>query len=209
MIFPFQTAFKKHGKMKSLRIVGLVLLLAVYSYTFFLMLQITLQYLPIDTDVAFLSIKQDYIHMAHYRIAFFVHVFSAIFALLAGLTQFSKYIKQKAMGLHRKAGWLYAGITILAAGPSGLIIGIYANGGWTSQLAFCLLAVLWVVFTFIAIQKIRKKQIVSHRKWMIRSYSLALSAITLRAWKYIIVVLFHPKPMDVYVIVAWLGWVTF
>ncbi|MEM9981103.1 MAG: hypothetical protein AAF734_01325 [Bacteroidota bacterium] len=30
---------------------------------------------------------------------------------------------------------------------------------------------------------------------------------TLRAWKYLIVWFFQPRPMDVYRIVAWLGWV--
>ena len=42
---------------------------------------------------------------------------------------------------------------------------------------------------------------------MIRSFALTLSAITLRLWKYLIVLAFQPRPMDVYHIVAWLGWV--
>jgi hypothetical protein len=42
---------------------------------------------------------------------------------------------------------------------------------------------------------------------MVRSYALTLSALTLRAWKLGLVLAFHPKPMDLYMIVAWLGWV--
>jgi hypothetical protein len=42
---------------------------------------------------------------------------------------------------------------------------------------------------------------------MIRSYALTLSAISLRLFKYIIVFIWHPLPMDTYRIVAWLGWV--
>jgi hypothetical protein len=42
---------------------------------------------------------------------------------------------------------------------------------------------------------------------MYRSYALTLSAISLRVFKLVIVALFHPNPMDVYVLVAWLGWV--
>jgi hypothetical protein len=45
----------------------------------------------------------------------------------------------------------------------------------------------------------------THREWMLRSYALTLSAITLRAWKYLIVFAFEPPPMDVYRLVAWLG----
>ena len=167
------------------------------------MVKITLQYVPIKTDVAFLAIKQNYIHLTHYRIAFFIHVFSAILVLLAGFTQFSKKIRSKFPTLHKRMGYLYVIVTLFLAGPSGFIIGIYANGGLSSQIAFCLLSVLWIVFTLIALLKILKKQVLSHRVWMIRSFSLALSAITLRAWKYILVAVFHPKPMDVYQVVAW------
>ena len=46
----------------------------------------------------------------------------------------------------------------------------------------------------------------AHRRWMLRSFALALSAITLRAWKLALVMAFHPRPRDVYRIVAWLGW---
>ncbi|MCB0396801.1 MAG: DUF2306 domain-containing protein [Flavobacteriales bacterium] len=191
----------------TLRLLRTISLMTVYGYCLYLMVAITLQYIPIKTDVAFLAIKQDYVHMTHYRIAFFIHVFVSILALLAGFTQFSKGLRRKYPALHRKAGWLYAGVIILLAGPSGLVIGIYANGGWPSRLAFCMLAVLWVVFTLFAIITARKRDMVAHRRWMIRSFALTLSAITLRAWKYFIVAAFHPRPMDVYQVVAWLGWV--
>ncbi|MDP1801355.1 MAG: DUF2306 domain-containing protein [Bacteroidota bacterium] len=170
------------------------------------MVKITLQYIPIKTDVAFLAIKQEYIHLIHYRIAFFIHVFSAIFVLLAGYTQFSKKIRSQFPVIHKRMGWLYVIVTLFLAGPSGFVIGMYANGGLSSKIAFCLLSVLWIIFTVIALLKILKKQVLLHRVWMMRSFSLALSAITLRAWKYILVLAFHPKPMDVYQIVAWLGW---
>lgn len=182
------------------------MLVIVYTYFLWLMIKITAQYWPIQPDVAFLSIKQDYVHLLHYLIAFFIHVFSSIFVLLAGYTQFSPRLRNYSPELHRWLGWLYIIVTLLFAGPSGFIIGIYANGGMSSRIAFCLLAFLWMLFTAIALFKIIKKQVSSHRAWMIRSFALALSAITLRAWKYLLVALFHPKPMDVYQVVAWLGW---
>jgi uncharacterized membrane protein len=171
------------------------------------MLGITLQYIPLNSDVAFLRIKQDYVQMPHYRVAFFVHVFTAIAVLPAGLTQFSKYIRKHFRNVHRGAGYVYTVVVLLLAAPSGFVIGLYANGGLSSQIAFCLLALLWACFTFKAVQAIRNKSISEHRRWMIRSFALALSAITLRAWKVAIVVALHPRPMDAYVVVAWLGWV--
>lgn len=170
------------------------------------MLQITLQYIPFDTDVAFLRIKQDYVQYAFYQWAFFIHAYTAILALPAGFTQFSSFIRIKMPRLHRWSGWMYALIILIFAAPSGLVIAYFANGGWTSQLAFCLLAILWFYFTLKAIQTAKKKDFIAHRNWMYRSFALTLSAITLRIWKYVIVWAFSPRPMDTYRIVAWLGW---
>jgi uncharacterized membrane protein len=184
--------------------VGILLLYAWFCY---LMLGITLQYIPFDTDVAFLRIKQDEIAILYYRLAFFTHVYLSILVLPAGFIQFFSYILKKFPRFHRLNGWIYL-ITILAfAGPSGLIMGFHANGGWSSQLAFCLLAILWIMFTALAGYYAIKKRFARHREMMYRSFALTLSAITLRAWKYILVALFHPRPMDVYRTVAWLGWV--
>jgi uncharacterized membrane protein len=182
------------------------LIYPVYAYFCVLMLLITLQYIPIDTDVAFLRIKQDYIGLWHYRVAFFAHVFTAPLCLLAGFTQFSKGLRRKWPRVHRVSGWIYVASVVLIAAPSGFVMGIYANGGWPSQIAFCVLGILWFVFTMQSLRKALQHDFEAHRAWMIRSFALAMSAITLRAWKYVLVALFEPRPMDVYMLVAWLGW---
>ena len=179
----------------------------LYSFCCFLLLKIKLQYVPIDFDVAFLRIKQQYIHHAHYKIAFYVHVFSAVFSLLAGFTQFSRVIRIKYVRLHRVVGFVYITSILFLAAPSGLMIGFYANGGLGSQIAFCLLAVLWFYFTLKAFLALKKREYTSHQIFMTRSFALTLSAITLRFWKYILVFIFQPRPMDIYQVVAWLGWV--
>jgi len=182
-------------------------LILIYLFFCYLMLQITLQYIPYNTDVAFLRIKQDVIEVPFYKIAFFTHVYTAIFVLIAGLTQFSSFIRKHFTKLHKMSGWIYAFTVIILAGPSGFFMAIYANGGMISQTAFCLLAILWIYFTALAIISAVNKDIKSHRKYMIRSFALTLSAITLRVWKYVLVYLFEPRPMDVYQLVAWLGWI--
>lgn len=182
-------------------------LLLLYFGFCVLMLQIVLQYLHLGTDTAFLGIKQDYIGISWYLPAFYVHVFTAILALPAGFTQFSKYIQKNYKQFHRINGRIYVFSILTLGAPSGFIIGLYANGGLSSQLAFCILAVLWFWFTLQAFINARNKNFVAHKIWMYRSFALTLSAITLRAWKWILIELFHPRPMDVYIIVAWLGWV--
>lgn len=168
---------------------------------------ITVNYIPYNTDVGFLRIKQQYISIDHWRIAFFIHVYSSIWALLAGFTQFSGKIKRNNPRLHRIMGYVYVTDILLITGPAGLLMGFYANGGPGSRIAFIMLAALWIFFTAMALIKAKQKDFKSHRQFMIRSYALTLSALTLRAWKYAINNSFELPPMDVYRVVAWAGWV--
>ena len=181
----------------------------LFSYLFFcwLMLRIVLQYIPAGTDTAFLGIKQDYIDIPFYLPVFYIHVFTAILALPAGLTQFSKYILKHHRTIHKINGRFYVTSIILLAGPSGFIMGIYANGGLPSKISFCILGALWIGFTWTAYQRARERKIIEHKAFMYRSFALTLSAITLRAWKYILISTLHPRPMNVYAVIAWLGWV--
>lgn len=177
-----------------------------YAYFSYLLLLITLQYIPYHTDVAFLRIKQDVIVFNHYKVAFFTHVYTSIFLMVFGAIQFSKYIQKKYVKLHRVSGRLYVGILLLLSGPSGLIMSYYANGGLVAQVSFLLLSSFWMFFTFLSFYFILKRQVIQHQKFAIRSFALTLSAISLRLFKYLLVLFFEPFPMDAYRIAAWSGW---
>lgn len=183
---------------------GLWLSLAFFTA---LMAGITLHYIPYNTDTGFLRIKQHYIHTDHWRIAFFIHVYASIWVLLAGFTQFSKALLRNRPRLHRTMGYIYTIDILLITGPTGLLMGFYANGGLISRIAFVMLACLWIFCTAMALHKARKRDFKAHRNFMIRSYALTLSAITLRAWKYAITNTIELPPMEVYRMVAWMGWV--
>ena len=176
------------------------------GYFTYLMLQITIQYVPIDFDTAFLRIKQDEIILKHYQIAFFIHVYTSIFVLILGLFQISNWFRKKYTKWHKLMGYFYIGLILLAASPSGLLIGYYANGGWVSQFGFMLLAILWFYFTLQAFRYVLKKDFVNHRKFMYRSFALTLSAITLRLLKLGIIKAWALPPMDTTRLIAWGGW---
>lgn len=171
------------------------------------MADITMAYIPYNTDIGFLQIKQQYIDIDHWRGAFFIHVYASMWVLFAGFTQFSKKMLKNNPRLHRTLGYIYVADVLLITGPAGLLMGFYANGGTVSRIAFVLLAVLWLFFTAMALIKAKQKNFKAHRQFMIRSYALTLSALTLRAWKYGITNTMSLPPMDVYRAVAWLGWV--
>jgi uncharacterized membrane protein len=172
------------------------------------MIKITGQYIPLKSDVAFLQIKQTEIsQISFYYPIFYAHVFSAIFVLLAGFFQFSSVLLKKSPATHRNIGKFYVFVVLLLSAPSGLFIGLFANGGLYSKISFVSLSILWFYFTLKGFTAIKNKNITQHKAFMLRSFALTFSAITLRFWKVILVYLFHPAPMDVYQIIAWLGWI--
>lgn len=184
-----------------------ILLIIGFGYFFWLMLKITLEYVPLDPNVSFLMIKQTEVQdRPEYLWFFYTHVYTSIFVLLAGfLAILRKDFRLK--NFHINAGKIYIFLILLFAAPSGIYMGIFANGGFLSKISFVILGSLWWFSTFTAYQLARQKKFKEHKQWMWRSFALTISALTLRIWKVIIVYLFHPNPMDVYQIIAWLGWI--
>ncbi len=194
------------GFFKSKRIIYRGVLFSAFIYFFGLMLKITLDYVPTSSNVSFLMIKQTevttrpaYLHL------FYIHVYSSIFALMAGFI--AVFSDQNQRYLHRFSGRIYVFLSLLFSSLSGVYIGVFANGGLVAKVSFVLLGLLWFYTTYRSYKEIIKRNVQQHKFWMWRSYALALSAITLRMWKVILVYLFHPNPMDVYQIIVWLGWV--
>lgn len=183
-----------------------VLYYGVVGFCTYLMLLITLQYIPIRYNVAFLNIKQEQIVQTHYKIAFFSHVYTSIFVLIAGITQFSTYLRKRFPMLHRTLGKVYIMLILGVAAPSGFVMGVYANGGISSKISFTLQAVLWFIFTYIALKKAKQHDWKQHKNFMLRSYALTLGALTLRILKPTLTYTFDLPPLDTYRIIAWAGW---
>jgi hypothetical protein len=176
-----------------------------------LMVGITLDYVPPRHDAGFLQIKEDYWPIFHWKAAFWVHVFTSLPVLLAGFTQFFDAFRSRGgwwIGrVHQWMGRSYGVLVCFISGPASLIMAFYANGGMSSRLAFTLLALGWMATTAMGWRTALSRHWRAHREWMIRSYALTLSALTLRAWKWALVGAFDLRPMDAYRLVAWLGFV--
>ena len=173
----------------------------------FLMVQLVVTYSSFDDQAGFLKEKQAYIHLPVWKTAFYVHVFTSILALMAGFTQFSARILAHHRWLHRLFGRVYAIVILLINFPAGLVMAVCANGGTTSRAAFLILDLLWFGFTLKAVLEARRGRISEHRDYMLRSYALTLSALTLRTWKIILTNTTDLPPETIYMIDAWLGFV--
>jgi len=192
--------------MKAFKQIGIWLVVIASGYFCYLMILITIQYIPYSTESAFLALKTNEVKLLYYRLAFHIHVYTSIFVLIIGFIQFSPYLRHKYPTIHRQLGKAYAGLILLLATPSGLIMGIHGNGGLGAQISFCIQAVLWFIFTYYAILAIKKGKVNVHRNYMMLSFALTLSAISLRLFKWIIVSSLQLRPMDTYQIVVWAGW---
>ena len=127
-----------------------------------------MNYIPYNTDVGFLRIKQQYIHIDHWRTAFFIHVYASMWVLFAGFTQFSKRLLRNNPRLHRTLGYIYVADVLLITGPGRIDDGFLCQWRHFSRIAFVSLALLWIFFTAMALIKARQKNFKAHRKYMIQ-----------------------------------------
>jgi uncharacterized membrane protein len=140
------------------------------------------------------------------RIAIYLHVFAAFFALALGPFQFSTRLRSARLSLHRWMGRLYLGIGVLLGGVSGLYIAFFAHGGPVAKAGFACLALAWLYTGLRAYLAIRARDIVEHRHWMVRNFALSFAAVTLRIW----VPLSFVAGLEfeaAYRAIAWLCWV--
>jgi uncharacterized membrane protein len=171
-----------------------------------LMIFITLPYLSFKLNVDFLITKQSIIHLKHWRYAFYLHITTSVFVLLAGSVQFSEYFLRNYKRVHRFIGKMYVFIILFISGPGALVMSFYANGTIVAKTSFVLLSVFWFLFTALAFYFAVKRNFVAHRKFMIRSYALTLSAITLRLYALILPHFTHMDGRDEYALIAWASW---
>lgn len=179
-----------------------------FLYAIYLLILLSLPYIHFKPGVDFLKTKQLVYHKFWWRWSFYVHVFSSPLVLLSGLLQFNTYFIFKFPSWHRNAGKLYLFCVLFLAAPSAFLMGLEANGGILAQLSFIVLSFLWFLYTILAYTSIRKRQVEKHGNFMLRSFSLALSAVSLRFYLY----LFYSfktniPPIELYVLASWLSWI--
>ncbi|GIP26327.1 hypothetical protein J23TS9_14570 [Paenibacillus sp. J23TS9] len=115
-----------------------------------------------------------------------VHVTFACIAMAAGLLNFSNRIFEKSRKFHRINGYVYLVSVLLVVMTSGYMAP-YATGGKISSMGFNVLNMIWLLITITALVQIKKKRIIRHRNWMIRSYAFCFTNMLI----HLITSLFH------------------
>jgi hypothetical protein len=68
----------------------------------------------------------------------------------------------------------------IRTGVGGLVLAPHSLAGPVGTVGFGLLAVLWVAFAATAFRAIRLRDIATHQRWMIWTFALTYTAVTLR-----------------------------
>jgi hypothetical protein len=115
-----------------------------------------------------------------YRLPLIAHVTGGLIATLAGVWQIWTGLNTQAMGVHPWTGRLY--VTGVLLGSSGALVLAPTSSlfGFAWAVALVCLAMAWLVTTGMALYGIRKRNVLLHKQWMIRSYIVTFGFVTFR-----------------------------
>ena len=150
-------------------------------------------------------------------VAFYAHIVMGGIALVLGPLQFWRGLRTRHPRVHRWTGRTYL-VAVAISSVAGLVIAVVNDAGFVGFFGFGTLAVLWFVTGWRAYRAIRRRDIDSHRAWMMRNFALTYAAVMLRIWLPLLIVfqvLVPPAPgtdfeavfANAYAVVPFLCWI--
>lgn len=147
-----------------------------------LLVKNTLPYFSFSNQFGFIEERAILFLKPIYKYCFYIHIFAGMFCIVAALTQFSSYILKQRRAIHIWMGKTYVFVVLVLGAPTGLYMSFFAKGSVWERLLFMFMAVYWFYSTAKGLQTIKVKNVIAHKNWMIRSYSMALTAVTFRVY---------------------------
>jgi len=108
-----------------------------------------------------------------------LHAGLGALALILGPWQFLPRLRRTRPGVHRLIGSSYL-IACLIAGGAGRVSSYGSTAGHAAGSGFTLLAIAWLLTSLTGAVLAVRGRFAAHRRWMVRSFALTLSAVTLR-----------------------------
>ena len=114
------------------------------------------------------------------RWALLLHIVGGSTALLLGLVQLWLGLTNRVAAAHRALGKLYV-LAILIGSTGGFYLAVTISGNLPYATGLFSLCVAWVITTSMAVFAIRRRDLLQHREWMIRSYAVTFAFVLFRA----------------------------
>jgi uncharacterized membrane protein len=142
-------------------------------------------------------------------IATLLHVLpGGVFLVLAPF-QFSSRIRNQHLRFHRWSGRVLV-LVGLTTGVTGLYFGLLEPyGGPGEAVVVALVGGLFLTALGKALQAIRRGEVMRHREWMIRAFTLALAIATVRVVGMVVGIVLAPAGLRFRTLLTlsmWLGW---
>jgi hypothetical protein len=115
-----------------------------------------------------------------YRLPLIAHVTGGLIATLAGIWQIWTGLNTQSMSVHPWTGRLYAAGVLLGSSGALVLAPTSSLFGFSWAVALVCLAIAWLATTGMALYGIRKRNVLLHKQWMIRSYIVTFGFVTFR-----------------------------
>jgi uncharacterized membrane protein len=149
------------------------------KYTLWLLLGLAAFFVFITNEVFLIAdyplYHQYRVHLIADRYLIFPHALFGTLALLSGPVQFSTRLRRRYLSFHRILGRLYV-LSVVSAAVLAMII----SAGHPLFAGTVVQASAWIICTLAAFLTARNRHIAQHRQWMVRSYAVTFTFITLR-----------------------------
>jgi hypothetical protein len=166
-----------------------------------------ISYANFITDYGFLRLKQQAVSTGWYLPFYYSHVLVSGLVLLSGFVQITPKIRQRFPAAHRMLGKFYVFGILFFAAPGALVMSFFIERGPVVLASFLLQTLLWFSFTAKAFKSATEKDFAQHELWMMRSFALALAAVTLRLYVFVASFAISLNSPWAYGMIAWLSWV--
>jgi hypothetical protein len=147
-----------------------------------LLVKNTLPYFTFKTDFSFIEERAVLFAQSVYKSGFYLHIAAGMLCITTALIQFSSYILKKRRAIHVWSGRIYVYVVLLIGAPTGLYMSFFAKGSYRERLLFMFMAVYWFYTTVKGLQTILQRNVLAHKLWMVRSYCMAMTAVTFRIY---------------------------
>lgn len=174
--------------------------------TFFSLLLVynTLPYFNFSPQFDFIQERIKLFINPVWKWSFYLHIAAGMFCITTALTQFSSYILRKRKAIHVYAGKIYVLVVLWIGAPTGFYMAFFAKGGYWEKACFLFMAIFWFLTTYKGLETIKARNVLGHSIWMMRSYAMALTAVSFRVY-HILFFLTGMNHFENYAISLWIS----
>lgn len=167
---------------RSARVISQMLFWVPVAGFSLLLIYNTLPYFSFSKEFDFIEERSFLFQSNFYNSCFYIHIAAGALCIGTALIQFSKYILKRTKVIHRWSGKIYVFVVLFLGAPTGLYMSFFAKGSFWERALFLFMAGWWFATTLYGLGTILKKNVLAHKIWMIRSYAMAMTAVTFRIY---------------------------